>query len=135
MTVKTQHDHQMSQKREKHTLDATGVSLGRLASEVAKHLMGKHKITFSYHVDSGDHVMVTNIQAVRVTGTKPTDKIYYHHSEFMGGLKQIDYKTLAIKKPGEALRLAVKGMLPRTKLGTDMLRRLKIQSGEVSSSK
>lgn len=110
-------------------VDAQGETLGRLASEVASLLRGKHKPTFTPNVDTGDHVIVVNAAQVVVTGNKVNDKLYYSYSGYPGGLKTVNYATLAGKKPGHAVYLAVKGMLPHNKLGRAMLKKLRVYPG------
>lgn len=109
--------------------DAEGLVLGRLATEVAKKLMGKDKVTFTPHVDGGDYVIVTNIDKIAVTGKKMTDKIYYNHSGFPGGIRARKLGEILEKKPEELLMLAVKRMLPKNKLGRQQLTRLRVFVG------
>ena len=109
--------------------DASELPLGRLATEIAKHLTGKYKPTYTPHVDGGDYVVVINAAEVPVTGDKETDKMYYRHSGFPGGLKEAQLKELRAKSPERILELAVKGMLPKNKLAADRLARLKIFAG------
>jgi large subunit ribosomal protein L13 len=110
-------------------IDAEGKILGRLASEIARRLRGKHKPVYTPYVDTGDFVIVVNAGKVRLTGKKLTDKIYYHHSGYPGGLKETPAGKMLQEKPGEVLRLAVKGMLPKNSLGRAMLKKLKIYTG------
>jgi large subunit ribosomal protein L13 len=112
-----------------HVIDAEGQILGRLASRVATLLMGKHKPTYSPHLDMGDFVVVVNAALVRVTGKKRNDKVYYRHSGYMGGLKETTLEEMLLKKPERVIELAVKGMLPRNKLGRRLLRHLKVYAG------
>ena len=109
--------------------DAEGKILGRLAAEIAKKLMGKDKVSYTPHIDGGDFVIVTNIDKVAVTGKKLTDKVYYSHSGFPGGLKERRLEEILAKNPKEALMLAVKRMLPKNKLGREQLTRLRIFVG------
>lgn len=109
--------------------DAEGKILGRLAAEIAKKLMGKEKVSYTPHIDGGDFVVVTNIEKIAVTGKKLTDKIYYSHSGFPGGLKERRLEEILAKNPKEALMLAVKRMLPKNKLGREQLTRLRIFVG------
>nr|WP_221893463.1 50S ribosomal protein L13 [Cetobacterium sp. 2A] len=109
--------------------DAEGKILGRLAAEIAKRLMGKDKVSYTPHIDGGDFVIVTNIEKVAVTGKKLTDKIYYNHSGFPGGLRERRLEEILAKNPKEALMLAVKRMLPKNKLGSEQLTRLRIFVG------
>lgn len=109
--------------------DAEGKILGRLAAEIAKKLMGKDKVSYTPHIDGGDFVIVTNIEKVAVTGKKLTDKVYYNHSGFPGGLKERRLEEILAKNPKEALMLAVKRMLPKNRLGREQLTRLRIFVG------
>ena len=111
-------------------VDASQYTLGRLASAIAHRLRGKHKPSFTPHVDTGDYVVVVNAEQVRVTGRKETDKLYHRHTGYPGGLKSMDLRTMRQRHPDEVIRLAVKRMLPRNPLGRDMLRKLKVYSGE-----
>jgi large subunit ribosomal protein L13 len=112
-----------------YVVDADGVVLGRLASEVAKVLRGKHKPTFAPHLDTGDHVIVVNASKVRLTGAKRESKIYYRHSGYPGGLREIPYDRLLATRPQLAVEKAVRGMLPRNRLGRQMARKLKVYAG------
>jgi large subunit ribosomal protein L13 len=112
-----------------YLVDAEGKVLGRLATELAKILRGKNKPTFTPHVDTGDFLIVVNTRKVVLTGKKMKDKIYYHHTGYPGGIKEISAEKLLAKKPTEMLRIAVKGMLPKNSLGRQMLRKLKIYAG------
>ena len=112
-----------------HLVDANGKVLGRLASEIASRLRGKHKPTYSTFIDNGDCVVVINADKIRLTGKKWDDKQYHHHTGFMGGLKTASAKEMLEKKPTEILRLAVKGMLPKNTLGRAQLKKLKIYAG------
>ena len=117
------------QSRKWWLVDAKGQSLGRLASRLASVLRGKHKPTYTPHVDTGDFVIVVNAAAVKVTGKKPKEKFYHQHSSYPGGIKSFSYEALSAKKPGRPLELAVKGMLPKNVLGRQMLTKLKIYGG------
>ena len=110
-------------------IDASGKTLGRLATEVAKLLRGKHKPTYTPFADTGDNVIVINASEMVLTGKKLDQKMYRHHSGYAGGLKEIDYKTLMSKNPEKALELAVKGMLPKNSLGRQMFRKLHVYAG------
>ena len=110
-------------------IDAEGMTLGRLCTEVAKLLRGKHKPTYTPFLDTGDNVIVINASKVVLTGKKLDDKIYRHHSGFPGGMKEIDYRTLMAKNPEKAVELAVKGMLPKNSLGRQMFRKLHVYAG------
>ena len=112
-----------------HVVDADGLILGRLASEVAKILRGKHKPTFTPHQDTGDHVVIVNADKVVLSGSKRTDKAVYSHSGYPGGLKTKTYGDLLADRPEEALRITIGGMLPKNRLGRQMLTKLKIYSG------
>ena len=110
-------------------IDAEGMVLGRLATEVARLLRGKHKPTYTPFLDTGDNVIVINASKVVLTGKKLDDKIYRHHSGFPGGMKEIDYRTLMAKNPEKAVELAVKGMLPKNSPGRQMFRKLHVYAG------
>ncbi|MBP3142839.1 50S ribosomal protein L13 [Aliivibrio fischeri] len=116
-------------KRDWYVVDAEGKTLGRIATEIASRLRGKHKAEYTPHVDTGDYIIVINAEKVRVTGNKASDKIYYRHSEFPGGLKSISFEKLIDRKPEMVIELAVKGMLPRGPLGRAMYRKLKVYAG------
>ncbi len=117
-------------ERKWYTIDATGLTLGRLATQLAVILKGKNKPSFSPHMDNGDYVVVTNCDKFAVTGKKMTDKIYYRHTGYLGGLKETSLEDLLEKKPTKALELAVSGMLPKNKLRSAMLARLKLFTGD-----
>ena len=110
-------------------VDATGKTLGRLATEVARRLRGKHKPEYTPHVDTGDYIIVVNADKVRVTGNKAADKMYHHHTGFIGNLKSISFEKLQARAPGRVIELAVKGMLPKNPLGRAMYRKLKVYAG------
>jgi large subunit ribosomal protein L13 len=110
-------------------VDAEGKTLGRLATEVARRLRGKHKPEYTPHVDTGDYIVVINAAKVHVTGAKATDKIYWHHTGHPGGIKGISFEHLRDSHPERIIERAVKGMLPRNPLGRDMLRKLKVYAG------
>lgn len=112
-----------------YTVDASGKTLGRLASEIAKRLRGKHKPEYTPHVDTGDYIVVINASQVRVTGNKSTDKVYYKHSGYPGGLTEITFEKLLAKSPERVIEKAVKGMLPKNPLGRAMYRKLKVYAG------
>jgi large subunit ribosomal protein L13 len=115
--------------RQWYHYDAEGKVLGRLAVEITKKLMGKEKVTFTPHVDGGDHVIVTNAAKIAVTGNKLLDKKYYNHSGFPGGIRERRLEEVLAKKPEEVIYLAVKRMLPKNRLGRQMLTRLKVYAG------
>ncbi len=117
-------------ERQWYIVDATDKTLGRLASEVAKVLRGKHKPIYTPNVDVGDFVIITNAEKVAVTGNKAQQKKYYRHSRYPGGLKATVFSSLLKSKPEKIIEFAVKGMLPHTKLGTQMLKKLKVYRGE-----
>ena len=113
-------------KRKWYVVDATGMSLGRLASRVASVLRGKHKTDYTPNVDTGDHVIVINCSKVKLTGNKLEDKYYYYHTGYVGGLKQIQYKHLMANKPHFAVYEAIRGMLPKNALGRQMIKKLRV---------
>ncbi|MBL4781188.1 MAG: 50S ribosomal protein L13 [Porticoccaceae bacterium] len=113
-----------------YVVDAADKTLGRLASDIAIRLRGKHKPEYTPHVDTGDYIVVVNAEKVRVTGKKATDKMYYHHTGFPGGIKSISFEKLNDKAPGRALEKAVKGMLPKGPLGRAMYSKLKVYAGD-----
>ncbi len=110
-------------------VDAEGQTLGRMATEIASRLRGKHKPEYTPHVDTGDFIVVVNAEKVRVTGNKAKDKMYYSHSGYPGGLKTFSFEKLIDRSPERVLKLAVKGMLPRTPLGRAMFKKLKVYAG------
>ncbi len=116
--------------RKWYVVDAKGATLGRLASEVASVLRGKNKPEFTPHADCGDYVIVINAAQVKVTGKKLDQKIYYNHSEYVGGMRETTLRELLAKKPERVVELAVKGMLPKGPLGRDMYRKLHVYAGE-----
>ena len=116
-------------KREWYVVDAGEKVLGRIATEIASRLRGKHKPEYTPHVDTGDHVVVINAAQVRVTGRKASDKIYHRHSGYPGGLRSTSFEKLQERMPGRAIELAVKGMLPRGPLGRAMFRKLHVYAG------
>ena len=116
-------------KRDWYVVDASDKVLGRLASNIALRLRGKHKAEYTPHVDTGDYIVVTNVEKLVVTGRKFKDKIYYSHTGFPGGIKSISFDKLQEKHPARILELAVKGMLPKNPLGREMFRKLKIYTG------
>ncbi|MGP1415857.1 MAG: 50S ribosomal protein L13 [Treponema sp.] len=112
-----------------YIVDVAGKPLGRVAAKIASILRGKHKVTFSPHQDAGDYVIVINASKVALSGTKEKDKMYYRHSGYVGGLKSINFKQLIQKKPEDPITFAVKGMLPKGRLGRQMLGNLKAYAG------
>jgi len=116
-------------KRDWYVVDASGKTLGRLASEIASRLRGKHKPEYTPHVDTGDYIIVVNAGSITVTGNKGQQKMYWRHSEFPGGIKGINFDKLVAKKPELVLETAVKGMLPKGPLGYAMFSKLKVYGG------
>ena len=116
-------------ERKWYIIDATNKSLGRVATEVAKLLRGKHKPTFTPNQDVGDYVIVTNCKDVVLTGHKLDQKVYRHHSGYIGGMKETSARVMMENKPEEAMYLAVKGMLPHTKLGRQMIKKVRVYAG------
>ena len=116
-------------ERKWYVVDAAGLTLGRLSSEVAKILRGKNKPIFTPHEDTGDYVIIVNAEKIAVTGKKLNQKIYYNHSDYVGGMKETDLKTMLAKKPERVIELAVKGMLPKGPLGRSMIKKLFVYAG------
>lgn len=116
-------------ERKWYVVDATGHTLGRLSSEIAKILRGKHKPTFTPHIDTGDYVIVVNADKIKVTGKKLEQKIYYNHSDYVGGMRETTLKEKLAKKPEDVIYLAVKGMLPKGPLGRQMLKKVHVYAG------
>ncbi len=116
-------------KKEWYVVNAEDKVLGRLASEIARRLRGKHKPTFSTFIDNGDFVIVTNAEKIHLTGNKWDDKKYYHHTGYIGGIKEATAKEILTKKPTDLIYKAVKGMLPKNKLGRAQLKKLKVYAG------
>lgn len=112
-----------------YVVDADGLTLGRVSAEIAHRLRGKHKPEYTPHVDTGDYIVVVNADKIQVTGKKASDKMYHHHSQHPGGLKSYSFNQMMVKAPEEVIKLAVKGMMPRTPLGREMLRKLKVYAG------
>ena len=127
--MKTYHAKKEEIERGWFVVNAEGKILGRLASQVARVLRGKHKPTFSPHVDTGDFVVVVNARKVALTGRKLKDKKYYHHTGYPGGIREARAEKMLALKPAEMIRTAVKGMLPKTSLGRQMIRKLKVYAG------
>ena len=115
--------------RKWYVVDATDMTLGRLASEVAKVLRGKNKPIFTPHIDCGDNVIVINAEKIKVTGKKMDQKVYYHHSDYVGGLKEATLREKLAKNPEQVIELAVKGMLPKGPLGRQMFTKLHVYAG------
>ncbi|MDH5408488.1 MAG: 50S ribosomal protein L13 [Gammaproteobacteria bacterium] len=116
-------------KRDWYVVDASNKVLGRLATEIASRLRGKHKAEYTPHVDTGDYIVVINADKVAVTGNKETDKMYHHHTGYPGGLKSISLQKLRAKAPQDIIENAVRGMLPKNPLGRAMFRKLKVYAG------
>lgn len=117
-------------KRDWYIVDASDKVLGRLASEIAHRLRGKHKPEYTPHVDTGDYIVVVNAEKIAVTGKKREDKVYYHHTGHPGGIKSTPFKVMLEKHPTRVIENAVKGMLPKNKLGRAMLSKLKVYAGD-----
>ncbi|MAZ39502.1 MAG: 50S ribosomal protein L13 [Legionellales bacterium] len=127
--MKTYSANSQTVQRNWYVVDAADKTLGRLASRIALYLRGKHKPEYTPHVDTGDYIVVINADKVKVTGNKFTDKKYYRHSGFPGGIKEMTFDKLQAKKPESVIEIAVKGMLPKNSLGREMFRKLKVYSG------
>ena len=115
--------------RDWFVVDASGKTLGRMATEIARRLRGKHKAEYTPHVDTGDYVIVINAEKIRVTGNKVQDKMYHHHTGYIGNLKSISFGKLLDKSPQRPIEIAVKGMLPKNPLGRQMFSKLKVYAG------
>ena len=116
-------------ERKWYVVDAEGQTLGRLAAEVAKVLRGKNKPEFTPHIDTGDNVIVINAEKIKVTGKKLDQKVYYHHSDYVGGMKETTLREMMAKKPEQVIELAVKSMLPKGPLGRTMIKKLHVYAG------
>ncbi len=116
-------------RRDWYVVDATNKTLGRLSTEIAKRLRGKHKPEYTPHVDTGDYIVVINADKIRVTGNKMKDKMYHHHTGYIGNLKTMSLKKLMSQSPERVLQYAVKGMLPRNRLGRKMFSKLRVFAG------
>ena len=116
-------------ERKWYVVDAKGATLGRLASEIAKVLRGKNKPEYTPHIDTGDYVIVVNAEKVKVTGKKLQQKVYYNHSDYVGGMRETTLAELLAKKPEKVIELAVKGMLPKGPMGRDMIKKLHVYAG------
>ena len=116
-------------ERKWYVVDAEGQTLGRLAAEVAKVLRGKNKPEFTPHIDTGDNVIVINAEKIKVTGKKLDQKVYYHHSDYVGGMKETTLREMMAKKPEQVIELAVKGMLPKGPFGRTMIKKLHVYAG------
>ena len=119
-----------SVRRDWYVVDAAGKTLGRLSSEIASRLRGKHKPEYTPHVDTGDYIVVVNAEKIAVTGKKMSDKIYHRHTGYIGGLKSISLDKLIVKAPEQVIEISVKGMLPKGPLGREMFKKLKVYAGE-----
>jgi large subunit ribosomal protein L13 len=127
--MKTYSAKKETAKHDWFVVDATDKTLGRMATEIANRLRGKHKPEFTPHVDTGDYVVVVNAEKIKVTGNKTSDKMYYHHTGYPGGIKSISFDKLMDKAPERAIQSAVKGMMPKNKLARAMLSKLKVYAG------
>ncbi len=127
--MKTLSAKKESVTRSWYVVDATDKTLGRLSTEVANRLRGKHKPEFTPHVDTGDYVIVVNAEKIKVSGNKTTDKMYHHHTGYPGGIKSISFEKLIDKAPERVIEKAVKGMMPKNKLSRGMLSKLKVYAG------
>ncbi|SHO48586.1 50S ribosomal protein L13 [Anaerocolumna xylanovorans] len=116
-------------ERKWYVIDATGHTLGRLSSEIAKILRGKNKPTYTPFIDTGDYVIVVNAEKIKVTGKKLDQKIYYNHSDYVGGMRETTLRELMAKKPTDAISIAIKGMLPKGPLGRQMITKLHVYAG------
>ena len=116
-------------KRDWYVVDANGKTLGRMASEIARRLRGKHKAEYTPHVDTGDYIVVVNAEKVRVSGNKATDKMYHHHTGYMGNMRSFSFEKMMERAPQDIITIAVKGMLPKNPLGRAMLGKLKVYAG------
>jgi len=116
-------------KRDWYVIDAANKTLGRLSTEVARRLRGKHKAEYTPHVDTGDYIVIVNAEKIRVTGNKMKDKMYYHHTGYIGHMKFINLEKLLQKAPTQVIETAVKGMLPKNPLGRAMFKKLKVYAG------
>jgi len=119
-----------SVRRDWYVVDAAGKTLGRLSSEIASRLRGKHKPEYTPHVDTGDYIVVVNAEKIAVTGKKTSDKMYHRHTGYIGGLKSISFDKLIAKAPEQIIEISVKGMLPKGPLGREMFKKLKVYAGE-----
>jgi large subunit ribosomal protein L13 len=128
-TMKTYSAKPATVKRDWYVVDADGKTLGRLATEIARRLRGKHKAEYTPHVDTGDYIVVINAEKVRVTGKKARDKMYYRHTGYIGNLKAVNFTKLRETHPERIIETAVKGMLPKNPLGRAMFRKLKVYAG------
>jgi len=116
-------------KRDWYVVDANGKTLGRMASEIARRLRGKHKAEYTPHVDTGDYIVVVNAEKVRVSGNKAADKMYHHHTGYMGNMRSFSFEKMMERAPQDIITIAVKGMLPKNPLGRAMLGKLKVYAG------
>ena len=127
--MKTFNANKETARNDWFVLDADGLTLGRVSAEIAHRLRGKHKPEYTPHVDTGDYIVVINAEKVKVTGNKGDDKMYHRHSQYPGGLKSASFNKMIQDSPEQVIKLAVKGMMPRTPLGRAMLRKLKVYAG------
>jgi large subunit ribosomal protein L13 len=129
MNKKTHSFNEAEVDKKWYVVDAAGKVLGRLSNDIARILQGKHKPQYTPHADTGDYVVIINAEKVYISGKKADLKVYRHHSGYIGGLKEIPYKKMRDEKPEEIIKMAVKGMMPKTKLGRKMLDKLKVYAG------
>ncbi len=127
--MKTISANKETAKHSWYVVDATDKTLGRICTQIANRLRGKHKPEYTPHVDTGDYVVVVNADKVKVTGRKATDKLYYHHTGYPGGIKSVSFNQLMQKSPERAIEMAVRGMMPKNKLSSAMLGKLKVYAG------
>ena len=127
--MKTESAKPAEVRRKWYLIDAEGKTLGRLSTEIARRLRGKHKPEYTPHVDTGDYIVVVNASKVHVTGNKQKDKMYHHHTGYVGNLKSISFEKLRDKAPERIIEKAVKGMLPKNALGREMYRKLRVYAG------
>lgn len=127
--MKTYSANKETVKRNWYVVDASDKVLGRMATEIANRLRGKHKAEYTPHVDTGDYIVVVNAEKVKVTGNKARDKMYYHYTGYPGGIKSITFEKLQDKAPEKVIEVAVKGMMPKNKLSRAMLSKLKVYAG------
>ena len=126
---KTYNAKKLEVEKKWYLIDAKDKILGRISTEIAKRLQGKHKCEYTPHIDTGDHIVVINAEKINVSGKKTTDKKYYRHSGYVGSLKSTAFRDLLAKQPEKVIKIAVKGMLPKSKMGNSMIKKLKICIG------
>ncbi|AKC32578.1 50S ribosomal protein L13 [Candidatus Pantoea carbekii] len=128
--MKTYMAKHITTEKKWYTIDAKGKILGRLATELARRLRGKHKVEYTPHVDMGDYIIVINADKIAITGNKYNKKIYYRHTGYIGGIKQTTFKEMLLRSPERIIEIAIKGMLPKGPLGRAMYRKLKVYAGK-----